>query len=435
MIYIPEIFYFELNKYLEKNPPEFNAKPIFFYYIIYYIARKHNVRKKQKVVALNLKYLAKLLTYNIDKYIVFLKNGEFIIQDKEMQKGKLLTGYRLNEKYLGGLEKVEIPPHTKLWEKLVKRQRIKKSHYNRLPSFLKQMKNKFMEMDLDYDKAENWILENNQEKGYHSLVALSRLADPRSRNFHRNTTNKRLDTNLTSLCSDLRQFIKGDLVSIDLKNSQPFFLGQLINTIDKYTHEDIKIPPYIGKFSYSNILQTFGKRAIDRIHKIRQSDEIGFLANLSLFNNAVLKGRLYDEFTDLFDGNSNRDIAKENMFKLLFSRNENYKNGRRFIQFKKEKEAFASVYPAIAKTVEILKHKNHALLAIYLQKMESFVFIDCIAKRLVEEDIVPLTIHDSIIVKSNQVQKTIQIVKDEFLKTFGVTPSFHVKPLKNNKNE
>ena len=68
--------------------------------------------------------------------------------------------------------------------------------------------------------------------------------------------------------------------------------------------------------------------------------------------------------------------------------------------------------------------------------VESYLFIDCIAKELVNNGIVPFTIHDSVIVKAEHQLKTIDIMNEVFMKQIGVTPSFKVEnlnPSNNNK--
>ena len=44
--------------------------------------------------------------------------------------------------------------------------------------------------------------------------------------------------------------------------------------------------------------------------------------------------------------------------------------------------------------------------------------------------IIPFKIHDSIIIKAEYVQKTIEIMNEIFLKQIGLIPSFHIQALK-----
>ena len=81
------------------------------------------------------------------------------------------------------------------------------------------------------------LFRSNNSKGvkqYCYYVALENIRDQRFRYFKRNGTNNRLDTNITCLKNEiLKKIIIGDYVSIDLKNSQPFFFSIFINEIIK----------------------------------------------------------------------------------------------------------------------------------------------------------------------------------------------------------
>lgn len=65
-----------------------------------------------------------------------------------------------------------------------------------------------------------------------------------------------------------------------------------------------------------------------------------------------------------------------------------------------------------------------------MQNLESYIFIDVIAKKLVEAGIIPLTIHDSIIVRSEQANNALEIIEEVFRSNFDCVPTFHIKKLK-----
>jgi hypothetical protein len=76
-----------------------------------------------------------------------------------------------------------------------------------------------------------------------------------------------------------------------------------------------------------------------------------------------------------------------------------------------------------------LKVKDHRALSIYLQKLESYLFIDCIAKELINEGIIPYTIHDSVIVKKKDEAKTIEIMNRGFISQIGFVPTFSIEDI------
>jgi hypothetical protein len=57
--------------------------------------------------------------------------------------------------------------------------------------------------------------------------------------------------------------------------------------------------------------------------------------------------------------------------------------------------------------------------AIHLQKVESKIFIDKICKALVTEDIIPLTIHDGLIVPKESRDITLEIMKEILFNEIG----------------
>ena len=228
--------------------------------MVHYITSLQLTRKDKEYVIVNRKKLRDLSVSNIGSYIGILENGEFIISDY-YTKGKKSKGYKLNKKYSYWLETFEISKECRLFNKIIKYHRRKRAHNDRLEPFLQQMNKTFMNVELDYSKAEKWILYNvpNNKQHFHFL-ALNQLKDKRFRHFHRNKTNNRLDTNLTNLKSELRQFIKGDFIGIDLKNSQPFLLSVLLNSIINNSK--------VLLCSINNDLdlnRTFGVKAIQKI--------------------------------------------------------------------------------------------------------------------------------------------------------------------------
>ena len=153
------------------------------------------------------------------------------------------------------------------------------------------------------------------------------------------------------------------------------------------------------------------------------------MVKLRAFYNSALKGALYDEFVEIHSGDITRNEVKKIMFKVLFSRNQFYLGYKKIIPYERDKEVFASVYPFVSEVVKILKAKDHRTLPIYLQRIESYLFIDCIAKELVDNGIIPFTIHDSVIIKIEHQEKAIEIMNNIFLNQLGVIPSFDIKNL------
>lgn len=425
ILYLPELLVRELEKYLKNYPPNFKFDRIYFYYVIHHLTIMQIQYKNSEYQYLDKKYLKSVTISNIDRYIKILVNGEFIITNKSYKPGYHSLKYKLNPKFITGVSKISLDTKSKLGKRIIKNQYNKKAHYNRLEPHLSSMKDELMEMELDYVKANRWI-ENNSvsSKQISYLTSVNHIEDKRFRYFKRNSTNGRVDTNLTNLKSDLRQFIIGDFVSIDVKNSQPFLLGLVLDNI--INNRDT-LCCYLEE---GKLKETFGIKSIQKILLFHQNQEKSKMVNLLAFYDSVLEGTLYDDFINSFQGEFTREDVKKIMFKVLFSRNQIHCNYKKIIPYEKEKNIFASVYPFVYEAVKILKTKDHRLLPIYLQQLESYLFIDCIAKELVNNGIIPLTIHDSVIVKEEHKLKTLHIINRVFMDQIGVKPSFDIKNLR-----
>ena len=421
VLVLPVLMVEELDKHLANNKVGFRYKREHFYYLISYLATKQITYKNREFMSLDLIKLKALTSSNIDRHLKLLVDIGLVITDG-YKVGKKSKWYKLNQNYCKGLERFEIKTNSKLHTSLSKKYRNKRAHVNLLPHHLKLMRAELMNIDFDYWSANQWVLNNADvsKRIYYSL-SLEHLKDKRLRYFKRNKTNQRLDTNLTTLKSELRQFIKGDYVSIDLVNSQPFLLGILIDSIIK----DSNTLCYL--LSNESMVQAFGIKRIKKSYNCHQNQEKAKMVTLNNYLDATKNGLLYDNFIKVFDGELKRKEVKDMFFKVLFSAN----GSAHQIPYKKEKIKFSNVYPLVGEIVKELKVNNHKTLPVYLQKLESYLFIDCIAKRLVDVGITPLTVHDSVIVKREHQQKVLAIMKDVFINEVGVIPTFKTESLAN----
>lgn len=182
----------------------------------------------------------------------------------------------------------------------------------------------------------------------------------------RNTTNNRLDTNLTNMASVLVDEIcrQNDLVQVDLSNSQ-FTL--LTNELSKHL------------------------------------DTIDFKHFRELTSTGTLYAYIAKEL-----GLKNDKNGKQLMFEIMFS---NHRNNSAFK--KKIKELFPSV---LAWIDNYKKTEGDADFSIMLQLKESFLFIDSIFDRIKKKKMLCFSKHDSMIVRSENLEQVIKIMKEEFEK-------------------
>ncbi|MEY8860920.1 hypothetical protein [Tenacibaculum singaporense] len=230
------------------------------------------------------------------------------------------------------------------------------------------------------DKAES---EEEKLKAYNkyisrvsSIKAIEGGKNLKSIYFKRSKTNGRIDTNLTNLSSDLRQFIVGyeDMVYLDLKNAQPVLFNIILKEHLINATEDLK-------------------KEIDQYFK------------------NTINGNWYEHLQELY--NTTREESKNLWMKIAYSKNKSYKD---------DKKVFKDAYPNIYKIIASHKTKDHSDLAIKLQKIESDIFIDKICRKLVEKEIIPFTIHDAVIVKKEHKEITLKIMESVFRDALGVVP-------------
>jgi hypothetical protein len=405
-----------LNMHIKHTPPAFNYRMDVFYYVLYVVIKHRSLIKDKEYAPINTKKQPLKSIVNIKEYIKYLKNGEFMIFDN-YKIGVKSKHYKINPVYEQGVIEIIIQQGNPLFDNIVKAQRRKRTHHDRMKPFEKILKDHVFSISFDGVSAIQWVNDHIEEcKRHYHITAINNITDHRFRYFNRNNTNNRVDTNFTNLKKELRQFIKDDLINIDLKNSQIFFLAILLN---KILHDKCIL---CVNYDDNLISEVFGFKHIKAIFKIRQNLKFDDLANLKAFVENATNGTMYESLMCKFPDMS-REQVKQIMFALLFSQNS--LGGWGFIPYEKEKESFKQVYPVVYSVVELLKEKKHNNLAVFLQKVESYVFIDCISSALIEMGIKPITVHDNIMIQRKDQDKAFEVIKNVFFENFGVVPAFH----------
>jgi len=405
-IVISNRFKDELDEALEINKPDFKYDAIYFYYLAELVDSANN--KGIHWIYLSNKML-KAIYRELPHYLNYLVANGFILRSKSFRIGVKSYSYLLNSLYKEGYTRVNLNNQL---NKHINKKRAEEERLNKAATkpHLRKMSNQFNGLDYDYEGAYKYIDELSDKTDQSSYIRMiDNLKDRRY--FKRNTTNFRLDTNLTGMLAGLRQFIKGNYCHIDLSNSQPFLLAMLLKAIT----EDNSAVLSVSKMDFR---KAFGSRVILDVSTMLDLEE------LKRFSARAAQGTLYNLY---INSQVDRKESKDNFFKVLYSRNLTYtKDGKAVAVFGKEKKIFAYKYPSIAKALMLLKRKDHRNLSIYMQRLESFIFIDNIAKELVEEGIIPLTVHDSVIIKNEDSGKAQQIIKTAFIRYFGEEPNLKV---------
>ncbi len=412
-------------------------------YVYYYILKqptkdKRIIENMKGFAPINKEKLKNIIGCNAERHITFLLNNGFLERDNNYIPTKKSYYYRAKQgKYVSYF----IGGDTPIYKQLIKKYSTKKSNYSRLPPHLYKMVKLFNSLEFDKGKAMNWINNNTDpSKAIYYHISIIKIYDKRQRYFKRNKTNKRLDTNLTNLKSELKQFIKGDFIQIDLKSSQPFFLITILKLIEQYTNYNTQgiHSPLCLHFKKLDTCFTIDNQFVKRVSKTRKNDSFCNITNcwtvdLQKFYEWVISGNLYENFAAEYKKLTGETIQRKEVktifFTVLFSDNSN-----NFTSIKKHKNIFKKVFPTVADIIAELKGKKHQQLAILLQSLESFVFIDCICKELVNANIIPLTIHDCVLIKEHQYKDALCIIESVFECLFGFIPCLSIKHIKKKTN-
>jgi hypothetical protein len=428
--YFPQKAIIKLEEILQSMNENKYEKEYFYYImdLIYRIPTWDKSLTDSKYIPINRTELSKRIGKNKMLHLNFLVNNSIMVTDNMYIPGEKSKGYKFHPDIEGGMTFDYIHPEHQLWKKIITERNNRWKNFYRYPDYIQKMKAEFFKIEFDYINAEKWIKENikDETKQNHNLLAIELFRDKRNLYFKRNKTNKRIDTNLTNLKKELRDYIKGDLVIVDLKNSQPLLLAYLliqIFPIVRYVDNSLCFPDRTNE-----LIKTFGESAIREIKKIPQKHQKDIYEELKIYFNWVVTGVFYEEFSKTINKNITRDDVKDITFEILYSKNSaiNNKTGGRFVPYQKGKKIFSQLFPMISDTLVLLKKKNYKALSIYLQKLEAEIFIDKIAKTLVEAGIIPLTIHDSLILNAKEKNRASVIVQTILKEYFLATPKFSI---------
>jgi hypothetical protein len=239
----------------------------------------------------------------------------------------------------------------------------------------------------------------------------------------------RMHTSMTNSPKLLRNYItiNGEhLVSIDIKNSQPYMLLGILNpnNFKALRRTEPNLPsnhPWIptADLTLPNLPSII----------VRFSSEIHSSIEFQEYRKLVIEGIIYDEFIDLIQidqaeldaGFTARDVVKFRFMLCFYSPNKTYSGGM--------KTAFKSRFPKMYRLINRLKMTHHNTLALLLQRVESILVLDKVCGRIIQEKPnVPLfTIHDSILTTPDNVDYVQSVMKEVFEQYIGVAPKMSVE--------
>lgn len=344
-------------------------------------------------------------------YINFFVENKMIFVDNYFKEKEKTMGYKLREENYSKAIKVEMENLTFIKQRIsfFNSEKEKSKRQAKTEQF-KNMRSYFKEfvggINLQEAKEEIQKLEINARVNQFQLID---KIESGNLYFRRNKINLRLDTNLTNLKSEIKFFNKGKYKQIDIRNSQPFFLGCLVHKL--YIVHNLSTNTSISINNQQLNLGHFCQKELKEVSEIE----------IKKFIEWTTCGEFYDNFIDrnIVDEDERkkeRKKVKKMMMCVLFSKPESYKG---------QKKIFAYHFPGIQKWIDAFKETNgYNQFAIMLQRIESQKVLDEICKELTEKDIFNVTIHDSWIVRNEQFDEALKIIKSHFT---TLMPEFKVE--------
>jgi hypothetical protein len=412
----------QLLKILKVEPPSFEYEIENFYWlinqIIYYNSLKRSSYLKQDgFVSISSKLLDHHIPETYAMHLRYLEEHKLIHCDHKFSLlNNIAKGYKINSDFVGEVIVKDdyrwILPSAKIWTKSKEYRESKKSHKAMLAHY-KQLKKCFNETKFDFQGAREYVIKmtikgkNKETKRLSYLNSIDRFEDKRLRNFSIGS-NGRLNTNFTNMKKELRKFIVGDKVMIDLSNSQPYLLGQvfkLFTSSSNCSHFTINYnkehPVFIG------IHEQFKNPPA-----VISDDE------LARYISQSIDGTLYEQINNSINLGWTRKRVKKKFLSYLYCDWSDVK------YYKEIDLVFRKEYPTLWHILWHLKSNKYNQLAITLQRLEADIFIETIARFIVEQGMYCITVHDSVIIDRKDHKKILQLMQETFKSKFNEVPNF-----------
>jgi hypothetical protein len=438
----------------EVSPPEipgfrFNKEHLAF--ILNLIFKVPNDNPRVKVIngytPIKGKYLKNQIR-GYQHYFRYLLEAGVLESDGQYIPGKKCKGYRYASKYV---TKPTLIPIREKKPEAKPVDRINQKLYSHLIRSLKGPLNILYGEALKFIDSELWALQGaaagiisaKREGQLRYARALSAIRKIRDGNltWKADETIRRFYTPITSMPKEVRKFLHYDgeqLISIDLKNSQPFILlallrnefwvckeeyrGININDIINYNQSNYLHATYHKHHNLSNLIISYSKIImVDSFSDPEFKEEVkeyGILTSTGSLYQTLEEDQLEIEEIKLLEGKH----FKQDVLRGFFSDNrciDYYRVPGKFL--------FRRRFPKIYGFISALKRKEKKWFAHLLQTTESYLFLIRIAKRIYSEGIPVYTIHDNVVTTAHHKKRVIEIMESEIYKAIGHKPSFDCK--------
>ncbi len=236
--------------------------------------------------------------------------------------------------------------------------------------------------------------------------------------FSIDSTSGRFHSNVTNCPKGFRPYLRVNgepLINIDVKNCQPY-LSTIILT------DPLKASTFAEKPAFAMVLQSL---------KVSHQQDVKNYISL------VINGTFYEYLMSEFASEGlhlDRSETKRQVLRILFARNRNPKD----VTNRRAREVFKLRFPTVHRIFSKVrgnergdKFTSFKRFAILLQRMESYLMLDVVLKRIYRElpDVVAITIHDSIMtgVMTNNVEAVKTILIEEMTNFVGFRPNVNLE--------
>ena len=250
----------------------------------------------------------------------------------------------------------------------------------------------------------------------------------------------RLHSTISNLKSEIRNCITYNgkhLVSIDVKNSQPYISTGILKSsfwdlsrkfCTKYDFKGYLSIDLISKSLLKEIFQDNGKELFSFI-MLSKSAETKYSSDLQRYADLVRQGRFYEYLADeigqeLGIDYSDRKKVKAVVFQVLFTDN-------RYLgqEDARPKKIFKDRFPDVYALFAMIKRHDKTYLPRLLQRIESHLMLLVIAKRIARErsGLPILTIHDSIVTTVGNEEYVQSVLLEEMTRAIGFAPKLSLE--------
>ena len=327
-----------------------------------------------------------------------IKESE-VITDNYFIKGKKAKGYKLGPRLQDTVFRKTKVTNKNIARRLLSR-RLEEYHSCPDAEVYKRLHHWFSIVDFDHEKALSLI--NPTEKNA-NLLNLSVQMFKDKHLWFSVCDYGRIHTNITGMSKRFRHCLnfKGQkLIEIDIRNSQPFFLGLLLSQCNVQMHKYSKLSPFPSPPSHYSVKTGIDKRTVcDFTEYLRDTAQGGIYERLSRCSGIELRE------------------VKEKLFAQAV-----------FCQTKHEGKlasVMEELYPSVMDGIRHLKRRDYRAAAAHLQKFESNIVINTVCRDL-DPSIPLLTIHDSILTTAEHIPTVLGMFRDVFSQIGAICPSFRI---------